>query len=247
MASPFERFEGRSWPRLGWRQRSTPSCFGRENQRQKVALALETGKQRDAANGLGSKPLDVTSVERVPRLRQAQRHAILAAPHSGHSPFRAGHPNAYRVAPLRGFALTFVAACGSISDPTDPLFKRNPPPPPPPTHPIILFVHGWNANASTWNTMIGRFKTDGWQNSELSAFSYDFSKSNATTAGIIKGKVDSIIKARGVTQVTIVTHSMGTLSARYYVRNLDGNGKVSALISLGGANHGTQTAQLCFQ
>jgi len=49
--------------------------------------------------------------------------------------------------PFAVFALTFAAACGSITDPTDPLFKRNPPPPPPPTHPIILFVHGWNANA----------------------------------------------------------------------------------------------------
>ena len=148
---------------------------------------------------------------------------------------------------LAGFSLIVLGACSSITDPTDPLFRRTPRPPPPPTHPIILFVHGWNANASTWNTMIGRFETDGWQSAELSAFSYDFSKSNATTAGIIKTKVDSIIKARGVTQVAIVTHSMGTLSARYYVRNLGGDGKVSALISLGGANHGTQTALLCFQ
>jgi triacylglycerol lipase len=150
--------------------------------------------------------------------------------------------------PFAACALILLGACGSITDPMDPLAKRNPPPPPPPpTHPIILFVHGWNANASTWTTMIGRFKTDGWQSSELSAFSYDFSKSNATTAAIIKGKVDSIRKARGSVQVAIVTHSMGTLSARYYVRNLGGDGLVSALVSLGGANHGTQTAQLCFQ
>ena len=38
-------------------------------------------------------------------------------------------------------------------------------------------------------------------------------------------------------------HALGATT----LRNLDGNGKVSALISLGGANHGTQTAQLCFQ
>lgn len=149
--------------------------------------------------------------------------------------------------PFAVVSLLVLGACSSITDPMDPLAKRNPPPPPPPTHPIILFVHGWNASASTWTTMIGRFKADGWQSSELSAFSYDFSRSNATTAGIIKAKVDSIRKARGNVMVAIVTHSMGALSARYYVRNLGGDGNVSALVTLGGTNHGTSTAQFCFQ
>src|SRR5690242_8881103 len=103
MASPLERFEGRSWPRLGWRQRAAPSCFGRKYQRQKVALALETGKQRDADNGLGSKPLDVTSVERRLACGNPQRHAILAAPRFGKFTFPCRTSYAYRVAPLRGF------------------------------------------------------------------------------------------------------------------------------------------------
>ncbi len=146
--------------------------------------------------------------------------------------------------PLAAVALTVLAACGSITDPVDPLAKRTPPPP---AHPIILFVHGWNANATTWTTMVGRFKADGWQSSELSAFSYDFSKSNATTAALIAGKVDSIRAKTGVAQVTIISHSMGALSARYYVRNLGGDGKVAALITLGGTNHGTNTAVFCLQ
>ena len=145
--------------------------------------------------------------------------------------------------PLAAVALTTLAACGSITDPSDPLARRTPRQP----KPIILFVHGWNANATTWTTMIGRFKKDGWQSSELSALSYDFSRSNSVTADIIRGKVDSIRAANGMSQVAIVTHSMGALSARYYVRNLGGDGKVSALVSLGGTNHGTTTAQFCFQ
>ena len=148
--------------------------------------------------------------------------------------------------PLAAVALTVLAACGSITDPVDPLAKRTPPPPPP-AHPIILFVHGWNANATTWTTMVGRFKADGWQSSELSAFSYDFSKSNATTAALIAAKVDSIRAKTGVAQVTIISHSMGALSARYYVRNLGGDGKVASLITLGGTNHGTNTAVFCLQ
>jgi triacylglycerol lipase len=145
--------------------------------------------------------------------------------------------------PLAVVALTTLGACGSITDPSDPLARKAPRQP----KPIILFVHGWNANATTWTTMIGRFKKDGWASSELSAFSYDFSKSNAVTADIIRAKVDSIRTANGVSQVAIITHSMGALSARYYVRNLSGDGKVSALVTLGGTNHGTTTAQICFQ
>ena len=149
-----------------------------------------------------------------------------------------------RVAPRSFAALALVAlgACGSITDPGSPLARRTPRQ----AKPIILFVHGFNANATTWNTMIGRFRKDGWQASELVAFTYNTAASNATTAGIIAQKVDSVRNAAGVAQVAIVSHSMGALSARYYVRNLGGDGKVSALVTLGGTNHGTTTAQLCF-
>jgi triacylglycerol lipase len=71
-------------------------------------------------------------------------------------------------------------------------------------------------------------------------------QSNAATAQLIADKVDSILGATGATHVDIITHSMGSLSARYYVRNLSGDGKVDALVSLGGPNHGTTTADLCF-
>jgi triacylglycerol lipase len=146
------------------------------------------------------------------------------------------------------FALVALAAC-SIDAPTDPtsggsLFARKPRPGP--IHDPILFVHGWNANSTTWTTMVSRFKKDGWTDAQLVNWSYNFRQSNATTATEIATKVDSILQATGAAHVDIITHSMGTLSARYYVRNLGGDGKVDALVSLGGANHGTNTALLCF-
>ncbi len=119
-------------------------------------------------------------------------------------------------------------------------------PPPPPTHDPILFVHGWNAGSTTWNTMVSRFKSDGWTDAELVNWSYDYTQSNATTAQQIQQKVNAILAATGATRVDIITHSMGTLSARYYMKNLGGDGKVDALVSLGGPNHGTYTASLCF-
>jgi triacylglycerol lipase len=114
-------------------------------------------------------------------------------------------------------------------------------------HDPVLFVHGWNANSTTWTTMVGRFKADGYTDAELANWSYNTAQSNKVTAQLIARKVDSIFAATGATRVDIVTHSMGALSARYYVRNLGGDGKVDALVTLGGTNHGTNTALFCGQ
>lgn len=151
-------------------------------------------------------------------------------------------------------ALVVVSACSAdslVGPSTSPDYAKGghkpppPPPPPPPAHDPILFVHGLNTNSSTWTTMVTRFETDGWTPAELVNWSYDYTKSNATTASLIAKKVDSILKATGATKVDIISHSMGAMSARYYVRNLGGDGKVDALVTLGGANHGTTTASLC--
>jgi triacylglycerol lipase len=111
----------------------------------------------------------------------------------------------------------------------------------------ILFVHGWSSSASTWDTMIGRFQADGWTSAELRAFSYDTSQSNATTAGVVAAQVDDLRAATGAATVDIVTHSMGGLSSRYYLKNLGGTSFVDEWVSLGGPNHGTNTAFFCWQ
>jgi triacylglycerol lipase len=114
------------------------------------------------------------------------------------------------------------------------------------THDPILFVHGWNSNSSTWNTMIGRFQADGWASNELYSWSYNYSQSNATTAAQIRDQVNSILASTGATKVDIISHSMGGLSSRYYTKNLGGDLKVDEWVSLGGPNHGTDTANFCF-
>jgi triacylglycerol lipase len=142
-------------------------------------------------------------------------------------------------------ALATLAACGSITDPS--ARRRDALAPALPAHTPVLFVHGWNASSSTWNTMVSRFKASGYTAAELATFTYNTSQSNATTAALIGRKVDSIRAATGVARVAIVTHSMGTLSARYYVRYLGGDGKVDAVVSLGGPSHGTISAYACGQ
>ncbi len=94
---------------------------------------------------------------------------------------------------------------------------------------------------------MNRFLADGWTPRELATWSYKTSQSNAVTAQQISVKVDSILAATGADRVDIITHSMGSLSTRYYIKNLGGSGKVDAVVTLGGPDHGTNTAFLCAQ
>jgi triacylglycerol lipase len=111
----------------------------------------------------------------------------------------------------------------------------------------ILFVHGWKGSSSNWTTMIERFEKDGWTKAELNNWTYNTAQSNATTAKEEATKVTEIMKNTGATKVNLVTHSMGGLSTRYYIKNLGGESKVEDWVSLGGPNHGTETANFCFE
>lgn len=113
------------------------------------------------------------------------------------------------------------------------------------THDPVLFVHGWNSNTSVWNTMKADFASAGWSTSELNTISYT-TASNVTIANSIKTKVTQILAANpGKTKVDLISHSMGGLSTRYYVKNLGGAVKVDDFVSLGGPNHGTSLAVAC--
>jgi triacylglycerol lipase len=110
----------------------------------------------------------------------------------------------------------------------------------------ILFVHGYSESASLWNTMISRFEKDGYPSSYLSAYSYNTSQSNKVDAEKeVKSHVESLLKATGATKVDIIGHSMGSLNTRWYIKFLGGESKVDDWVSLGGPNHGTETANLC--
>jgi triacylglycerol lipase len=142
-------------------------------------------------------------------------------------------------------ALATLAACSpdSISGPETRNARVVEPEPRSP----ILFVHGWNSNGAIWTTMIDRFLADGYTGPELYSWSYDTSRSNALTAQDLSAKVSEILSTTGAAKVDIITHSMGALSARYYIKNLGGETRVDEFVSLGGPNHGTNTALFCGQ
>ncbi|QGZ47245.1 alpha/beta fold hydrolase [Streptomyces sp. QHH-9511] len=110
----------------------------------------------------------------------------------------------------------------------------------------VLFVHGYNGDAGNWNTMADRFRADGWPSAHLRQWTYDSRQSNTVTAQQLSAEVDRVLAATGATKVDIVSHSMGGLSSRYYLKTLDGTSEVDAWVSLGGPNHGTDTANSCF-
>lgn len=110
----------------------------------------------------------------------------------------------------------------------------------------IVFVHGFMGSASNWDTMVSRFKADGYASSELFAWQYNTSQSNVTTANQLAAYIDSVRSQTGSATVDIVTHSMGGLSSRYFLKNLGGQPEVDDWVSLGGPNHGTSSANACF-
>jgi triacylglycerol lipase len=117
---------------------------------------------------------------------------------------------------------------------------------PAPRRDPILFVHGWRGDAAQWRTMMNRFRADGWTDRELYAWTVDPRASNRETARRISARVQQILAATGASRVDIVTHSMGSLSTRYFLKTLHRGDEVDAWVSMGGPNHGTLTAQLCF-
>jgi triacylglycerol esterase/lipase EstA (alpha/beta hydrolase family) len=114
-------------------------------------------------------------------------------------------------------------------------------------HDPILFVHGWAESESLWRTMIANFERDGWTRSELNNWRYNTSQSNVRTASEVRAKVEEILSRTRAAKVDIITHSMGGLNTRYYLKNLGGTEKTDDWVSLGGPNHGTTTASLCFE
>lgn len=112
-------------------------------------------------------------------------------------------------------------------------------------HDPILFVHGYGGNGGNFQEVKARFKADGWLDEELYAYNYRFSASNAVSAEEIRAQVDDIIATTGADKVDIIAYSMGSISSRYYLKNLGGAAKVDAWVSVAGPNHGTDTAGSC--
>jgi triacylglycerol esterase/lipase EstA (alpha/beta hydrolase family) len=92
------------------------------------------------------------------------------------------------------------------------------------THNPVIFVHGLSSSASSWD---------------------DWGQSNVTTAQQLSTEVKTVLAQTGASKVDLVVHSMGALSARYYLKNLGGTSYVDDFVSTAGVNHGTTVASWC--
>ncbi|HEX9324863.1 MAG TPA: hypothetical protein VF915_00025, partial [Reyranella sp.] len=127
------------------------------------------------------------------------------------------------------------------------------------THEPILFVHGFDIfdlengtfNCTVdgnwiWNDMINNFRGT-WPDVEVRTMTYNSCDSSATTAAKVAQEVDALLDKTGAAKVDIVTHSLGSISTRYYLKNFPGAlNKVDHWVSLGGPNHGSNDVLVNF-
>lgn len=113
------------------------------------------------------------------------------------------------------------------------------------SHNPVVFVHGLSSSSTSWDDWVADFEADGYSSSELYAWSYDWTQSNATTAQQLATYVQTVLSKTGASKVDLVVHSMGALNGRYYLKNLGGTSYVDDFVSVAGVNHGTSIASLC--
>ncbi|MFL1378771.1 MULTISPECIES: esterase/lipase family protein [unclassified Nocardiopsis] len=113
------------------------------------------------------------------------------------------------------------------------------------SHAPVIFIHGFAGKGEQWSTMRSQLVAAGYPQNRLHVFTYDWLRSNKTIAGQLSSYVDGVLAQHGASKVHLVTHSMGGLSSRWYIKNLGGAQKVDHWISIGGPNNGTNIANLC--
>jgi triacylglycerol esterase/lipase EstA (alpha/beta hydrolase family) len=108
-------------------------------------------------------------------------------------------------------------------------------------HDPVIMIPGMTATVSTMDTMSRTLKNNGWPSTILFEWtdSSQMTQDLAIAAQEISAKVDQVLAQTGATKVVLATWSASTLAARYYIKNLGGDAKVSQYISFSGPHHGT--------
>lgn len=108
----------------------------------------------------------------------------------------------------------------------------------------ILFVHGVNGSAADFAAMIARFEARGWPSGSLVARTFDDPSwgCNVDNAATLATWVSELQAATGAPQIDVVAHSMGTLSSRFFMKNLGGTTHTRTYATLGGMHHGLATS-----
>lgn len=105
---------------------------------------------------------------------------------------------------------------------------------------VILLQHGYAHNGAVWFPTALALEARGYR-----VFTIDqplFAPIDQM-ADHLAVRIEQIIEATGVSQLTLLAHSMGGLICRAYLRQY-GSGRVNRLVTLGSPHHGTYHALL---
>ncbi len=107
--------------------------------------------------------------------------------------------------------------------------------------PLVILVHGYRCNSALWRPMVGRLRAAGF-----SAEAIDLEPALASIdifADQLHRHIEAALEETGAGKVRLVTHSMGGLVARAYLKRY-GAARVDKLITLACGHHGTRLARL---
>ncbi|WP_163509913.1 esterase/lipase family protein [Fodinicola acaciae] len=103
--------------------------------------------------------------------------------------------------------------------------------------PVIL-VHGFLGSASDFAPMVTALRNAGYPTYAINLPGQE----NVANANAIAQAVQTARAQHGNSKVELVSHSMGGLSTRYYVKFLGGTDTVVNFVTLGSGPHGTDLA-----
>jgi triacylglycerol lipase len=108
----------------------------------------------------------------------------------------------------------------------------------------VLFVHGYFADGNfTWSNLKEKLIKAGWPETYLYNPSFkDVLGCDPEHAGEIKEWVDYLRKNTLKDRIDIVTHSMGALNVRYYIKYMCGYQYINDVVMIAGANKGSIVA-----
>ena len=114
------------------------------------------------------------------------------------------------------------------------------------THPVLLFVHGWNSDASTWsgsNDMEAKATGAGYRTAFLDVYP---DRSMWDNGLLVATAVDQVRARFAGTGVVLVCHSKGGVDAQTALVYDGAASKVERLITLGTPHRGTPLADLAW-
>ncbi|MGD1842758.1 MAG: T9SS type A sorting domain-containing protein [Thermonemataceae bacterium] len=112
------------------------------------------------------------------------------------------------------------------------------------TKPVLVFIHGYTSNASTWwdgNDMYDQAFSDGYRTAFVSVHP---DKSMWTNGELFASMLTTITNYYGVNRVVVVAHSKGGIDTDAALIHYGGYSKVERTITLGSPHFGTQLADL---